>query len=330
MSLHARILSRTSLFYTDGPDPSLDRPAHVRAGSGLALISTARGRELVVAQDDASFLALVQLHPDGSPGAVSSIPLPAGPAGARQFDDHPGGRGNKQHKLDLESVVVIPDAAVPLVVAFGSGSSSARERLVLACVDGATPEIELVAAPALYAALRAHPLLGGEAELNIEGAALLDSGVLRLFQRGNGRGGVNATFDWKAVDLLAHVRGRGPLPPILDARRWHLGTIDGVRLTFTDATAIGARVFITAAAEASPNAYDDGVVVGCAFGVLGEALHPILDEEGRAFVAKPEGLALVAQADGRVTRGWLVIDSDNPHTPAELLTVAIQDDGTPA
>lgn len=336
MSMRARITSRTPLLYSAGADASLDRPAHVRAGSGLALVHTARGRRLLVAQDDAAFLALVSLDEQGRPTDVEAITLPAGPGGARQLDDLPGGRGNKKHKLDLECVLVLDDgldddndARGAVALAFGSGSGPARERVVLARLGNEPFDVRVVEAGALYAALRAHPLLAN-AELNLEGAALLPSGAggrartLRLFQRGNGLGAVDATFDVDARALLAHLEGKGPLPPFLDARHWDLGSIQGVRLTFTDASAHGGQIYVVAAAEASPNAWDDGVVVGGSFGVLGAPLSPILDEDGVPFVGKPEGLALDVDEGGLPRRGWIVLDKDDPHAPAELCTIALE------
>ena len=58
------------MLYRDGPDRSLDRPAHVRAGSGLSWI----GDRLVLVQDDANFVAVV----DPATGFAESITLPAG------------------------------------------------------------------------------------------------------------------------------------------------------------------------------------------------------------------------------------------------------------
>ena len=333
----ARIVARAPLRYTEGADAALDRPAHVRAGSGLCVVETPRGRRLLVAQDDAAFFALVDVRP---PPRVSSIALPA-PDGVRLFDER---RGNKQDKLDLECVAVFAgsgdgDGDGPLVIALGSGSSPKRERAVLARVDREPAEVRVVDAHALHAHLRAHPLMQG-AELNLEGMGRLrrDEGdtrgdtagdTVRLFQRGNGAGGVDATFDVDARALLAFLAApdatRGPPPPIVDARRWDLGRVQGVRLTFTDACAVrgpdgGAHVAVTVAAEDSPNAVDDGVVVGCALGLLGEPLAPIVDEAGAPFVGKPEGLAFDPDDP---TRAWIVLDKDDPDVPCELLTLAV-------
>ena len=166
-ALVARIASRMPLRYRAGADPSLDQPAHVRAGSGVALL----GRRLAVVQDDANFLALVEPRS----GVVDAVPLPAGPGGLRQFDD---GRANKADKLDLEARVAVPgdERGGLRLLAFGSGSTARRERVAEARgLDGAAPALDGAAAaltlhelPAFYAALRAVPAFAGS-ELNVEG-----------------------------------------------------------------------------------------------------------------------------------------------------------------
>jgi hypothetical protein len=306
----ARIVSRTPLFYARGADAALDRPAHVRAGSGVVVVDTKRGKRLLVVQDDTSILAFV----DPKTKAVESLELPAGPSGKRTFDDE---QGNKKHKLDLECVTQLGDSCV----AFGSGSSDQRNRVVLIRPDRDPPEAKVIDAHAFYDVMRAHPLLR-DAELNIEGAAVTGDTVT-FFQRGNGKGGVDATFAFDAKAFRAFLDDpTRPAPPVTAAKRWDLGAVDvdgkSVRLTFTDACAFDGDTWVVAAAEDSPNAVDDGVVVGCALGKLGTPLGPILDESGARFVGKPEGLAIESR-----DRAWIVVDKDDHHAPCELLEIRL-------
>ena len=53
------MLQSWPLHYGEGPNQQLDRPGHVRAGSGVVVVDTKHGKKLVVVQDDASFLAVV-------------------------------------------------------------------------------------------------------------------------------------------------------------------------------------------------------------------------------------------------------------------------------
>lgn len=323
--LGARVVSRTPLFYARGADAALDRPAHVRAGSALVRLGPST---LAVVQDDASFLAI--LEGVGGELVVRDVPLPAHD-GVRQFDD---GRGNKKSKLDLEACLACDD----VLVAFGSGSSPKRERVVI--VEGPTdadPRITIVEAHALYEAMRNVPFFQGS-ELNIEGAAIAGDDVLFL-QRGNGasvgdRQPVDASARVDRHALFAYLLGLArdanapPCPPLRDAVQWDLGTAGGTRLTFTDAVTTGGRwTAFLACAEASPDATRDGPVAGVAIGRLddrlGEAeLGIITDEGGAPLLDKTEGITL---DDHDPCRAWLVVDRDDPDCPAELLELHLGD-----
>jgi len=325
-SLGARVVQRIPLFYARGADAVLDRPAHVRAGSALARLGPTT---LAVVQDDASFLAV--LEGVGGELVVRDVPLPAHD-GVRQFDD---GRGNKKAKLDLEACL----ACDGMLVAFGSGSSPRRERVVVVeCPTGEAPRVSIVEAHALYEAMRAHPIFPGS-ELNIEGAALAGDDVLFL-QRGNGaRAGDREPVDASArVDrralftyLLGLVRAERdcpPCPPLRDVEAWDLGATAGTRLTFTDAVATTGRwTAFLACAEASPDATRDGPVAGVSIGRLDDRLAEaelaaITDERGEPLLDKAEGLTL---DDHDPRRAWLVVDRDDPDRPAELLELRLGD-----
>lgn len=307
-ALAARVVSRRSLLYTRGADVALDRPAHVRAGSALASLGAGR---LAVIQDDASFLALVDL----ASGRVDDVPFPASANGERQFDDL---RGNKKRKLDLEATLALGDGSV---IAFGSGSSDLRERIVL--VHEGT--VNVVDASELYAAMRAAREFSGS-ELNVEGAAL-DGDDVVFFQRGNGAGeAVDATVRVDARVLLAYLRGGGPCPPLRDIRQWDLGkTNTGVRLTFTDGARSPFGLAFLACAEDCPDATRDGPVSGVCIGRLDDVaekceIAAVLGEDGAPLLDKAEGLAFV---DSR--RAYVVIDKDDPALPSELLEIELGD-----
>jgi hypothetical protein len=311
----ARVIRRTPLFYSDGPDPLVDRPRRVRAGS--ALVSFA-GR-LVVVQDDSSFLAYV----DPRSGRVDSLTLPWAPSDARQFDDI---RGNKRDKLDLEAALALPGADGELLVAFGSGSLPVRERIVV--VDGAS-QVRVVHAAALYATLRDAKAFSGS-ELNIEGATLHGDDVL-LFQRGNGArrdhlAPVNATCRLDARELLRHVVDAGPLPAMRDIRVYDFDASGATGLTFTDATTRRetSTVFFCAAAEDSPDVIRDGEVSGVALGEMDPTGSSrlvytwLVDGMGVRSVDKVEGLAWHGE------RLYGVVDRDDPEVAADLIEIQLR------
>jgi hypothetical protein len=308
--LSAQLGPLEPLFYGDGGSAGEDRPAHVRAGSALRL----RGKELVIVQDDTNVLVV-----RGESGAVQHVLLPPGEGGRRVFDDT---LGNKKHKLDLEACALLPDGRL---VAFGSGTKRARERLVVLSPAGAA---EVIDAGDLYALLHAPRFAGSE--LNLEGALVVGD-KLRLFQRGNGapRGALQpltATGEWPLQAFVAWLDARAPLPPLGNLHHYDLGTVMGVPFGFTDAAlAHDGRVAFIACAEGSPDAVRDGQVLGCRFGLIeGDDVRitPVLDESGAPTALKLEGLE--AHLSQRMVFD-VVADMDSPVEPASLARLTVRE-----
>ncbi len=339
-ALCARVVHTAALYYADAAHSQLDRPPHVRAGSGL----TWAGDRLVVVQDDANFVALV----DPLNGRVESVTLPAGTGGRRRFER---ALGNKPHKMDLESVVNIPQAdGDPLVLSLGSGSKTRRESIIVmrGLVDpraGSGPVIVVHALPAFFARLRETVAFAGS-ELNVEAAVHLgsvDGGRLRLFNRGNGarRGElmpVNASGEMSWRDLEAHMARPDSVdaPTLGDLVQYELGAVGGVPLTFTDAAVVPGPpddaerrwTVYTAAAEASPDVRRDGLVAGCAIGVISEGPEGISarwamleNEAGQPFAGKVEGVELRPDDSKRL---YVVVDRDAPEVASELCEVELE------
>ncbi|MBP6772630.1 MAG: hypothetical protein KA154_06485 [Gemmatimonadaceae bacterium] len=319
-SLRAEVVARVPLHYTDGADESLDRPAHVRAGSSLAWLDD----HLALVQDDANFIALV--HPRD--GHVQAIALPPGEGGVRQFDD---GRGNKKHKLDLEACVTVRGPTGSRLMAFGSGSKRRRRRIAI--LDDATthtPRVRLHDAEALYELLEATTGFAGS-DMNIEGAMVV-ADVVRLFGRGNGapRRGLlplNATCDLSLSTLMEYLEhpGRHSPPVPQHVTQYQLGHLRGTPLGFTDCAHLGAAVLYSAAAEASKDAVDDGVVTGSVIGVIDARQQAryaeLTDETGQSLLDKVEGLVLARDVPNTA---YVVIDRDDATSASELCTVALR------
>ena len=315
--LTARILRSVPLLYGDGADEAMDRPTHVRAASGVACVNG----HVAIVQDDASFVALA----NPATGRARAIVLPAGEGGVRQFDDL---RGNKRYKLDLESCVAVDaGAGGEMLIGFGSGSTSARERIVVVRGIGTEDEaVEVIDASPLYRRLRETVDFAGS-EMNIEGAAIL-GGTLRLFNRGNGAAvgdlvPVDASCDLDLSAFLAFLRAPSTarVPEPRGVVQYALGELDGVPLTFTDAASRGTSILFAAAAEDSPDTYHDGVVIGSAIGIIegGEARWtPILDVDGSPYAGKVEG---IVPHPSSLDRLLAVIDRDDPRVPSHLLEI---------
>jgi hypothetical protein len=328
-ALVIRMVRQLPLHYSDGADLTLDRPGHVRAGSGLAWV----GERLAVVQDDANFIALV----DPVSGQATAVVLPAGENGVRQFDT---GRGNKKQKFDLEALVSIESPDGPFLLAIGSGSSKRRERMVTVQRAGEAEEtLALIAAPGLYHVLREATDFSGS-DMNIEGAVFIGD-VLRLFGRGNGESSkrhepLDATCDLHWPSVRAYLAAPDDVEPPTPRRlrQYSLGEADGVRLSFTDATlAWGDRseqpvVLYTAAAEGSPDSRRDGDVAGSAIGfldprdertVMRYAL--LCDAQGELLPLKVEGIAC-GRADERQI--YVVLDVDDPNAPSLLCELRLE------
>lgn len=321
-SLHATLstsltatLGRPRLLrYDHGAHPLEDLPGHVRAASSIRR----QGGRLVILQDDVSALAVL----DPSTGSTQPILLPAGPDGARVFDD---ARGNKKFKMDLEACVVLPDGRL---VAFGSGSSPQREKIVtIAAGKGAMAQ--QLSGSDFYASLRIHTAAHGT-RLNIEGA-VVHGDWLRLLQRGIGRRGFeswNAILDISLNKFVGWLDGRNPLPPVRRILEVCLGAVAGVSLGFTDAAvADDGRIAFVACAEDTDDVLTDGPVLGCRFGWLdpdGQAavMTTIVDSDGQPTRLKLEGI------ETRIGGGSVfdvVADMDRGDEPAQLAELIVRD-----
>ena len=165
--------------------------------------------------------------------------------------------------------------------------------------------------------------------LNLEGACVVGDD-LRWFQRGLPAAGVpTASVD---VDLRGAPRRRDRGRPAGRQSRWAtFGTTTsrragGLALAVTDAVTLpDGRVLVSAAAEDSPNTYDDGPVLGSALALLdgdvAVATVALPEPDGR--VAKVEGLAILEWGDhgGRLLA---TVDADDPEVPSAVLTLAVR------
>jgi len=265
----------------------------VRAGSALVR----HGNRLLLAQDDD--YTLVWLDTSVDPVAVEHLPL----------RDEAGAMA-KSMKPDFEAAALLADGRVLIM---GSGSAEPRRNVVL--LDPANDDFTVHNAGRLY------DLVSDAAghEINLEGVLEVPQGLL-LFHRGNsGEGNATIAFEVNPENPIV-ARPRAVM-------RWDLGSVPGetrmVDLTFTDADADArGRHWYIAAAEDTPNAIDDGPVVGSAIGVIvGEIGHwaPIVEPDGSISCRKYEGLVL----DEDLTGAWLVTDPDDEALTAELCRVEL-------
>jgi hypothetical protein len=215
------------------------------------------------------------------------------------------------------------------VLLLGSGSTPARMRASLVTLGPTGPAFVVADLTPVYLAV-AGALEIPVDRLNLEGACVLGD-RLRWFQRGNAAAGVpSAEVDVDLPELLAAVTGKGSGGggvSVGAARRHDLGAVAGVALAVTDAVGLpDGRVLCSAAAEDTPNAVDDGPVVGSALALLDDegvravAALPVPDDGGPY---KVEGLA-VHETTGDGARLLAVVDADDPDAASTELILRLR------
>lgn len=295
--------------FGDGPD----RHVGVRAASALVPLGSA----FVIAQDDSNFAAL------WTPSGLTPLRLFPDVHG----DTYSSARGNKAHKPDLEAGASFDVGGRPAAVLFGSGSTDARLRAAWVSEGPEGHQVRTAELPSLYAAARQRLGLAADV-LNLEAAAAVGERVY-FFQRGNGEGGVNASFVVPRATLEAALVSGAPIAAhdLREVRRHSLGALDGCPLGFSDAAPLpDGRVLFLAAAEASPNTYDDGAVAGSVIGVLehdgtARVLQRVPDGPDGPY--KLEGLA-VERVDGARVHLRALEDADDPTQASTALRLRLE------
>ena len=288
------ILSVDRLRFSDG--------SPVRSASAVV----AFGDGFLVVPDDATHAAWFREE------TVTAVRLLPPVDGHEVFDE---ASGTKHLKPDLEAACQVTVDDAPAALIMGSGSSPARMRWSLLRFDDGNPRAVTADMTRLYPAVAAALSVDADV-LNMEGVCIVGD-ALRWYHRGLPSAGLRSG----SVDIdLASALGAalGQVDPdrvaVTNARRYDLGTVDGVGLAVTDVVALpGGAHLASAAAENSPNPRDDGPVVASALArlegdVVAEVV-PLPPLEGS--VIKVEGL-MVLEADERQTLLLAVADVDDP------------------
>ena len=289
----------------------------VRAASAIVPF----GGGFLVAQDDATHAAWLRPGEGRGkgPGGCSAVRVVDAVDRLEVFSER---AGTKHLKPDFEAACAVTVGGAEAALLLGSGSSPARTRASLLRLDAAgEPYFTMAELAPVYRAVAAAMGLRDD-QLNLEGACVVGD-RLRWFQRANlAAGAPTASADVDLAALLAAVAGRGePTGTAGDVRHYDLGMIAGVALAVTDAVRVGdGLVLVSAVAEDTPNAIDDGPLVGAALALLdGNGVREMAALPGPY---KVEGLAVVEPvADG--VRVVAVVDADDPQAPSQRLTLRV-------
>lgn len=293
--------------------PADGRPAHVASASGVVR----RGDHVYVIGDDLLDLAVFRLSDPGPGRLVPALPgeLPAD-EDARQ-----------EHKPDLEALTVLPpgpESPFGTLLGLGSGSGPGRDRGFawrLAADGSLHGEPETIDLGPVFGRLGEHV-----ERLNVEGACVMGD-RLWLLHRGNHAETTNVVAELDLEEVLRSLRTDRTLDvhELAAVRRYDLGRLDGVELTFSDGTSLGGEVLVfTASAEAQPaDDVPEGEIRGSVVGTIDR------DGEVRRLRRidprfKVEGVH--ATLDTGVLDLLMVCDQDDPEVASPLLSAAMPAD----
>ena len=283
--------------------------AHVASASGVVR----RGDFVYVIGDDQLHLGVFRMS---SPDPGQTVRVLAG-------DLPEDAEARSDAKPDLEALTMLPPFAghaYGALLGLGSGSGRDRDRGFAWALDadgalrGETRHIDL------------GPLFGRLREeieaLNIEGACVVGD-RLWLMHRGNRGGTSNVVVELSLERVMESIRGDARIDPgeLAALRSYDLGSLDGVELTFSDATPLGGDLLVfTASAEGQSTDGPDGVIRGSVIGTI--------DADGdvrrlRTIDRRYKVEGVHASIDTGVMDLLFVCDQDDPQQASPLLSASM-------
>ena len=238
------------------------------------------------------------------------------------------GRIPKAVKPDLESVAHFTYGRDEMLLLLGSGASAARNRGFLVNLSEKM-EVQELDLSRFYTFLKRILKIETEGQLNIEGLAM-DEYYTYLLQRPLATGD-NVIFRFDTNDFKDFLLLGGDIPA---AAVYHFSFPEiGQRMAgFSGAFVLDNKLFFTASVEDTPNAVDDGEVLGSYLGVadlralayatdpanpLAVAATQLKNEDGTVYKGKAESL-VVKQLDKEGSYKAVVV-SDDDQGSSELL-----------
>jgi hypothetical protein len=189
----------------------------------------------------------------------------------------------------------------------------------------------------LYSLLRSNEEIVGSGQLNLEGAATSKESLI-LFNRSSG-GSKNVTLYFKLEEFIEYLQGHTemtPFPVIYDNT---LPCINNICAGFSGADVYEEKLFFTAAVENTPNAIDDGEVLGSFVGWMkvnegnnlkGSSSEPnkIMDciqvmEKDKPYTGKIESISIFEKDAENKFIALAVTDSDGMESEILMLEIEI-------
>ena len=293
--------------------PGEGQEPHVASASGVVR----RGDFVYVIGDDLLSLAVFRLSEPG-PGGLRRV-LP----GELPVDDDE----RKAAKPDLEALTMLPPfegAPYGALLGLGSGSGEGRDRGFAWSLNA---DGSLRGEPHLVDLGPVYDVLGKQVDhLNVEGACVMGD-RLWLLHRGNHADTTNVVAELSLDAVMESLRGdlRIDVHELADVRSYALGELDGVEVTFSDATPLGRELLVfTASAEGQDGEKGDGEIRGSVVGTI--------DLDGnvqrmRTIDRRYKVEGVHATIDTGVMDFLFVCDQDDPGTGSPLLGASMPVDG---
>lgn len=230
-------------------------------------------------------------------------------------------QGNRIPKIDKPDFEAMEMISGTEILIFGSGSKSPERDVCVLVEIGETITHKKFDVSSFYDHIREMDIMQGY-ELDIEGLALY-GGLLYLFNRGR-----NIIFSFSLKIFLAYCKMGTPFP-IPRANLFSLPRINGLQAGFSGATNLGDKPYLlfTASVEDTPNAYEDGDILGSFIGLIairhGALANEILSERipDPGFPLKVESI-IVDKAVSKIKTD-LILVTDNDGAPSEILRIRI-------
>ena len=224
----------------------------------------------------------------------------------------------KADKPDLEALASFNNNDIQKVFAFGSGSI-APQRDILVIVNSSSHNPQTYSLQQLYNQLRLDKHLQNH-ELNIEAAAIYKDNLI-LLNRGK-----NLLIQYQLTDLLSSLKDKAPIPTP-KIYKFTLPEISQIEAGFSGAAFIPGtnKLIFTASAEDTPNAVDDGEILGSMVGIIkvdklskqNQPATATLTDNGTPLKVKAESVSILENAEHSAN---IILVTDSDGGKSEIIT----------
>ncbi|MBC7449954.1 MAG: hypothetical protein H7259_00540 [Cytophagales bacterium] len=289
--------------------------AHIDSIPSASAVEVVNGNIYVVG-DDSSFLYVLKYDLS----VIAKVALYE----AKQ-EDIIGNRILKKKKADLECITKFTINGYPYVLILGSGAESPRRDVAflvkLPTSYNRKHMVWNVNLEKWYAFLRLNEeATGPSGVLNFEAAAC-NSEHMFLFNREN-----NAVLRFDLSEFIEFVQGHMESLPFPTVIQCELPQIKGIRAGLSGADIFDELLFITASAENTSNAIDDGEIMGSAVGILSfEGEDKVRGKSASGFKGRMEAFELIPEIDGKPLKIESISVYEKEHETS-YIGVAVSDD----